>query len=178
MMTIPSVTSLEMSASPGFLLQKNCDHCPAVLSTSSKSSSPSWLQFNHIPMTKQYHDTETMCLCSRSLGCTRGSAMWQSFAAHWQICEGGMNYLWQALALFAGFINSSGGCISKVPTNTVEKHVLWHLSTHLIGNLGLQDCRMHLRSQVSSIIHRKCKNYRRRSSSPSEIAKHRITGTH
>lgn len=98
-------------------------------------------------------------------------AMWQSLTAQWQICEGSMNYLWQALALFAGFINSSGGYISKVPTNTVEKHVLWHLSTHLIGNLGLQDCRMHLRSQVASIIHRKCKNYRTRSSSPSKMLK-------
>lgn len=98
-------------------------------------------------------------------------AMWQSLAAQWQICEGSMNYLWQALALFAGFINSSGGYISKVPTNTVEKHVLWHLSTHLIGNLGLQDCWMHLHSQVSSIIHRKCKNYGTRSSSPSKMVK-------
>lgn len=130
-----------------------------------------WQQFTRSPMKKQHHSTETMCLCSLSRGGTQGSAMWQSFAAQWQICEGGMNYLWRALALFAGFINSSGGCISKEPTNTVEKHVLWHLSTHLIGNLGLQDCRMHLHSQVSSIIHRKCKNYRTRSSSPSEVVK-------
>lgn len=88
-----------------------------------------------------------------------------------QICEGSMNYLWRALALFAGSINSSGGYISKVPTNTVEKHVLWHLSTHLIGNLGLRDGRMHLHSQVSSIIHWKRKNYGRRSSSPSRMVK-------
>ena len=54
-------------------------------------------------------------------------------------------------ALFAGFINSSGGYISKVPTNTVEKHVLWHQSMLLIGNLGLQECRMHLRSE--SLLH-------------------------
>lgn len=138
-----------------------------------------WLQFNHIPMKKQHQSTDTMCLCSLSHSGTQGRAMWQSFAAQWQICEGGMNYLWRALALFAGFINSSGGCSSKAPTNTVEKHVLWHLSTRLIGNLGLQDCRMHLHSQVASIIHRKCKNYRTRSSRPSEmVKKNRITAAH
>lgn len=108
----------------------------------------------------------------------RGPAMWQSLAAQRRICEGSMNYLWRALALFAGFINSSGGYISKVPTNTVEKHVLWHLSTPLIGNLGLQECRMHLRSKVSSIIHGKCKNYRTRTSSPSKMVKQDHSCTH
>lgn len=66
----------------------------------------------------------------------------------------------------------------KVPTNTVEKHVLWHLSTPLIGNLGLQECRMHLRLKVSSIIHGICKNYRTRTSSLSKMVKQDHSCTH
>lgn len=126
-----------------------CDLCPVT------PHYPPCLLHIHL-LKDNYHITTTV---SKRIHLAIWTIYRNSTWSHWQPDSQLHEKSAASATLFAGSINSSAGCISKVTTNTEEKHELWHQSMLLIGDVGLQESSMHLRSK--SLLHYsyKGKNY-------------------